>query len=413
MEKTIVLNEPHKLLIWLLVFFFAASPCDYVLPHLGSATVLWLLGLIISAFCVLDLIVFGGKKLVLTTDNAYLLFLCFLATVSMAWAAEFSRAQSALVSFISVAAMYFMLFLYKFTKEDIKKIEYASMVGGFIMIFFVFTQADLSRVAAGYRLDFDTIAGDNSSSFSDPNGLSARLMMPLIFCFKYIFEGKNKFLKLAFIAEIGGIVYIMFLTGSRAAVITLALVVFTILMKNLNGKRAGTAVIMVFAVFIALIIFPDLLPEHIYNRIFNFEKYQEVMTYEGDRVDIWGKAITQVFPKSPLFGYGIGNSPVAMREVYGKLKALHNSWLVFLIDLGLVGFLLWMGFIISKIKLAHKLRSKSVYPIVITLAVVIMATTLDGEREKYLWNAFLYSHMLYTAYYATTFEDEYIREDLK
>ncbi|MBE6680319.1 MAG: O-antigen ligase family protein [Ruminococcaceae bacterium] len=406
MGNTLVLNKPHKLLSWLLAFFFVASPCDYVMPHFGAATVLWLLGLIISIFCVMDLMLFGNKKFVVTTDNSYLLFLSVFAIISMLWAEEFVRAQNALVSFISVAAMYFMLFLYKFTEKDIKRIEYASIIGGFIMIYYVFTQVDLDRVMAGFRLDFDTIATDDSSSFSDPNGLSARLMMPLVFSFKYFFESKKLWQKLICIAEIGGIVYIMFLTGSRAAVITLALVVFIVLFKNLSGKRAGTALVMIFGVIIALLIFPGLLPEHIYNRIFNFAKYQEVMTYEGDRIDVWKNAITQVFPKSPIFGSGIGNSSVALREVYGKIKAVHSSWLVFLIELGLFGFVFWMSFVIGKIKLSFKLNSKSIYPVVITLAVIVMATTLDGQREKYLWNTFLYSHMLYTSYYATTFEDQ-------
>ncbi len=395
MEKSLFLNKPKKLLIWLLTLFFAATPCDYILPHIGSATVLWLLGLLISAVCAADLFLLGHKKVIITTENIILVLLTFLSLVSMLWADDYAGARSYFFSFVAIAAMYFMLFLYDFEKEDIKRFELASIAGGLLMIFYVFTQVNLDLVRAGYRLDFNNIG---SEDFSDPNGLSARLMMPLVFCFKYIFEGKKLVFKLPLIAELAGIVYIMFLTGSRAAVITLALSVFIILMSNINGKRSGTALIMIFAVFIALIIFPNMLPEHIYNRIFNFENYEAVTYTEGDRIDIWKNAITTVFPKAPIFGFGIGNSSYAMSEVYGKIKALHSSWFVPLIDLGIVGFALWMSFVISKINLSVKLRTKTIYPLVVMIATVIMATTLDSQKEKYLWNAFLYANMVYTMY---------------
>ncbi len=395
MEKSVLLKQPSRLLIWLLTLFFAATPCDYILPHIGSATVLWILGLLISAVCALDVFVLGQEKTTVTSDNIILVLLCFLSLLSILWANDFWRAHAYFISFVFIAVMYFLLFLYEFTNEDINNFELASIIGGAVMILYVFTQVDLELVNAGYRLDFNEIG---SEDFSDPNGLSARLMMPLVFCFKHIFEGKKLIPRLFLLAELGGIVYIIFLTGSRAAIITLALAVLSIVIKYINGRRVGTVVIMIFAVFIALMIFPGMLPEHIYNRIFNFESYEAVILTEGDRIDIWKNAITEVFPKSPIFGVGIGNSPVAMKEVYVKLKALHSTWLVPLIDVGIVGFVLWIAFVIPKIKLSFKLRAQTVYPFAVMLAAVIMATTLDSQKEKYLWNAFLYAHMIYTAH---------------
>ena len=390
-------NKPPKTLVWLLIVFFAATPCDYALPRFfgKNATILYVLGIAICAACFADLFLGREKKLFLPTDNAAIIFLCLLACVSLIWAEDFNRGKNMLISLAAIVVMYFLLFLYKYTKEEIKRIEIASILGGLYMVLFIFTQVDLSLVSAGYRLDLYTLSG---GAYSDPNSLSARLVMPMVFCFKYIFESKKKLLKLFLLAEIGGIVYIMFLTGSRAAVITLAIVIFAILMKNLSGKRACLAFIMVFAVFIALSIFSNLLPQHLYVRIFNIESYTAMASAEGDRFDIWKNVFTRVFPESPLLGHGIGNAPVAMEPIYGKIKAIHNAFFVYLVDLGIIGFLLWMVFVVGKVKTAIKLRKKYIYPSIIILGTVIMACTLNAEIEKYLWNSFLYVHMVATSH---------------
>lgn len=387
------LENPSKIFTYLLALFFFAVPLDYVLPHIGSATVLTPLGLIIAAMAAFMLFTRGNLQV--DKDQLSIVFLIIVTVISALWAEDTDKAFSNGFSFVATALMYCLLFSFKFSKDEIKLFEKASIVGGFIFILYVFTQVDLDLVRAGYRLDLDTVG--NKDHFSDPNGLAARLIMPMVFMLKNIFENPKKRNKFICIAGVAAAVYIIFLTGSRASVITLG-ALFVIILLHYGGNRAGVALaLLLLAVVVALYI-PNLLPEHIYERIFSADKYNEVTTIKGDRVDIWKNVLFKVFPDAPILGHGTGNSSVALKEYYGAVKGVHNSWLVVLGDLGLLGFVPWMLFVFGKIKQAFSLRKKSIYVLAVLAGVIIMATTLESSREKYLWNGFLYVHLYLTMY---------------
>lgn len=386
-------NYCPKFIYRMLILFFWATPLDYVLPHFGSATILLVLGLLISAYSVFDLI-FRVGRFYLKQEDLIIVYLAFLSLVSLAWADNLYRAQSDLVSYLATYAMYFLLFAYRFSEKQIARIEYASVFGGVCMLVYVFTQVDMSLINGGYRLDFNNIGGE---AFSDPNGLAARLMMPLVFSIKGLFERKKNLQRIVFLLSAGSIVYIIFLTGSRAGVLALLGVLFFVLQKHMSARRLGTFLAIIILIVVSIFLLLQILPDHITGRLFNIDNYREVATKEGDRIDIWKNLFTRVFPKSPIWGYGIGNAALAMSDVYYRTKAVHNSWFMVLLDLGIIGFIPWVVFTFRKVKRAYLLRKEN-YAFVATVGTFLMALTLDGTKEKYLWNVFLYIHMVSTLY---------------
>ncbi|MEE1279016.1 MAG: O-antigen ligase family protein [Acutalibacteraceae bacterium] len=390
MEGSIKIENRSKIITYLLALFFMVIPFDYVLPHIGNATVLTPIGLIICAFAAFGVL---GKRATMDSFQLVVLWLIVLSITGMLWAEDANSARSQGISFASTAIMYFLLFFYSFSKKEITIFENASILGGILLVLYVLTQADLDAVYAGYRLKFSSIG---SEFFSDPNGLAARLVLPFVFTMKRLLEKGNLLIKFILLLSLAGMFYVFFLTGSRAAMIVLAVVCLIILFGVMNDKRSGAFVAIVLIFSLALIIAPMILPEHIMERIFNIDKYKEVTEIEGDRIDIWKNVILEVFPKSPIWGHGTGNSAVALKEVYGHLKAVHNSWLVFLAELGILGFFPWVVFTVSRISQAANMRRKNPYVFAALMGVLIMAATLNSEREKYLWNGFLYVHMIYT-----------------
>lgn len=386
------IENKSKFLTFLLAIFFLATPIDYILPHFGNATVLFVLGIAISLFLMGSLII---SNVIFDRDQVLIVSLIVVTIVSFLWAEDTDRAFSYAFSFIATALMYLLLFFFKFSKDEIKKIETASIIGGIIFLVYVFTQVDLDAVRAGYRLDLSSVG--NQEYFSDPNGLAARLVMPTVLMIKRFLEKDKLLEKLLYGVSLGLIVYIIFLTGSRAAVIMLASILL-IVISNFATKSASAVALIVFLILVAIIYVPDLLPEHIYNRIFNFDKYQEVTTLEGDRIDIWKNVLFELFPNSPLWGYGIGNASLALAPFYGRIKAVHNSWLIVLVDLGLIGFIPWIALVFEKLKQAFKIRKKDIYVLAVIVGVIVMASTLDSAKEKYLWNGFLYVHMIMSMY---------------
>ena len=387
------IENKSKILTYLLVIFFLFSPIDYIMPHFGSATILTVVGLGVSAFAVF--FAFGNESAKVASDQTRILLLMLLMIISNIWAQDTTRSLSYTFSFVATSLMFFMLFFFKFSKEEIELMETVSIIGGAIFVLYVFTQVDLSLVRAGYRLQLEQVG--NEEYFADPNGLAARLMMPLIFVVKRIFGKVRIELKVVYCILLATMIYIIFLTGSRAAVIALAVAGLAVFFA-FSGKKASSAVTFIAIALVVVILVPNLLPEHIFDRIFNFEKFKEVMTVEGDRIDIWKNTIFNVFPRSPICGHGAGNSSIVLADYYGRVKAVHSSWFTMLGDLGFVGFVLWMSLVMGKTKEAYAMRKSNMYPWAILIVVLIMASTLDAVLEKYLWNAFLYVHMINTTY---------------
>lgn len=387
------IENKSKILTYLLGLYFLASPLDYILPHFGDATILTAIGLVISAFTLF--FAFGSESAKMTADQVCILFLALLMIISNLWAQDNERSYSYTFSFAATAIMYFLLFFFKFTKQEIDLFEIASIVGGALFVVYAFTEVDMAGVNAGYRLHLKSVG--NEEYFADPNGLAARLMMPLLFTIKRFLEKGIIYLKVIYGVLLALMVYVIFLTGSRAAVITLSALVLVIVL-SLGRKRLSQVVFFCFVAFIIIMLVPDLLPSHIYDRIFSFESYQDVTTREGDRIDVWGKTIFNVFPQSPIWGHGAGNASIVLEEYYGQVKSVHNTWFSMLGDLGLMGFVLWIAIPLGKLKKAVSLRKKNVYPLAVLIGVLVMAFTLDAMMEKYLWNGFLYVHLISTMY---------------
>lgn len=387
------IENKSKVLTYLLVAFFFATPIDYILPHFGTATVLTVIGLFVAAFAAF--IAFSSESARMTSEQTCILLLFLFMIASNIWAGDKTRAYTYTFSFVATAAMYFLLFFFKFTKEEIDMFEIAAIIGGAIFVIYIFTDVDMALVRAGYRLQLKHVG--NEEYFADPNGLAARLMMPFVFTIKRIFGKATVRFKILYGCLLAAMVYVIFLTASRAAVISLV-VIGVIVFFSFDNKRIGTAMMFVFVAIAVIILIPDLLPEHIFNRIFSIEKYKEVVTIEGDRIDVWTNTIFEVFPKSPIWGHGAGNASNMLSEFYGFNKAVHNTWFTMLADLGIIGFVLWVSIPYGKIKQANALRKNNIYVFAVLVAVLLMASTLDAVLEKYLWNAFLYVHMMTTMY---------------
>lgn len=389
MEGSIKIENRSKVLTYLLALFFMAIPLDYVLPHFGNSTVLTPIGIAICFFAAFGVF---GKNISMDSFQLAVLWLIVLTITAVLWAKDTDVATSAAFSFSATAVMYLLLFFYSFSKKEITIFENASILGGILLVLYVFTQADLEAVYSGYRLKFSSIG---SEFFSDPNGLAGRLMFPFVFTLKRILEKGNLIIKVVLIGALAGMFYVFFLTGSRAAMIALAIICLIVLFGVMHDKRSGAFVAIVLIFSLALIIAPMILPEHIMERIFNIDKYKEVTEIEGDRIDIWKNVMLEVFPKSPIWGHGTGNAAVALKEVYGRVKAVHNSWLVILAELGILGFFPWIVFTVSRISQASALRRRDAYVFAALIGVLIMAVTLDATQEKYFWNGFFYVHMIY------------------
>ena len=397
---TIRIPQKNRIFGILLAMLFFLVPLDYVFPHIGNATLITVTSIIIILYGLFAVIT-GTKKIILYKETKLLVFLIFVYLISALWAIDNSAALSRMVPVLNTVLLYIIATQFDLDKKYIRLLENASILGAFALSLYVLRFVDLGLVFAGYRLKFNLIGG---SYFSDPNGLAGRILLPLIILINRVQQKQKLYKRIIYIIMLLMVSYILLLTGSRAGILAILLGIITLFILGFKKKEKWVLIslfLFILVVYLAL----RFLPEHIVNRIFNIEKYNEVSVLEGDRIDIWKHVLFDLFYKSPILGYGGGNAPNALKEIYGYGKAVHSSYLNVLCELGLIGFIPWMMFVFKKVKTAFKLRNINPMIFAATVSIIFMAATLDAFTEKYLWSIFIYLH-LYNKYAVGEYETE-------
>ena len=85
-------ENKSKIFTTLLAIYFFATPLDYVLPHFGNATVLFVVGLLISAFALFFAL--GHEKAEIRADQTTILLLALFMIASNFWAQDTTRSFS-------------------------------------------------------------------------------------------------------------------------------------------------------------------------------------------------------------------------------------------------------------------------------------------------------------------------------
>ncbi len=175
-------------------------------------------------------------------------------------------------------------------------------------------------------LSLGSIARLRGAGFlSDPNDFAQILIMalPLIYLARRRGRGNANYL-LAFVPS-ALVLWAMYLTHSRGALVALAVVVLVAMHKKLGRTAsAGLALALVLSMF-----------------ALNFTGGRAIGTVEGaDRLEAWSVGL-QLFKSAPLFGTGFGSF-----TDFSDITA-HNSFVLCLAELGLVGSTIWLSLLVT------------------------------------------------------------------
>ncbi len=183
--------------------------------------------------------------------------------------------------------------------------------------------------------------------------------------------------------------YAILLTGSRAAIVALAVGIAIFVVQNvLSGKVSLFAKIGIVALvflFVAVIVLnaDSILPRNLYDRIF-VSSYAD--SSNAHRLELWSFGL-EGFLRRPFFGYGIGNYNYYVINVLGMTQhtvvVAHNTYLDALLDLGIVGLLPILALVLGRLK--GVARSKVLFPAI--LSTLFTALIVGGERTFFFWNA--------------------------
>lgn len=288
--------------------------------------------------------------------------------VSVLWTYNTHVFELHIASHIGMTGMFLLITAIKLSRRTIhyftSVIWFSSLIMGFLFLFF--SRPYLGTLTARKVIHL-------FGTETDPNNLAAFLVIGIIVSIYYLLSKKNILLS---ILTIGLNLYATLSTGSRGALLALAvsialIIIFKFADKTLKLKHLVPILILgaIAGVFIL-----RYLPASIFERLFDFDTYED----GSGRIEIWKNALS-VLENKYFFGAGWG----ANYGYGGFYKAVHNTIISMLVDVGILGVLAFFIPIISGG--LTLLKKKESLPAVLLFSVLFISLFLDTINKRFFW----------------------------
>jgi O-antigen ligase len=312
----------------------------------------------------------------------YFWFLIYVFINGFAWPSSFTREN--FTFYVSIAVLGFLVLTQINTEKRLHLIIWAVLVSALV----VSINSIINYVG------FQSVTARAAGGAFDPNYFAISLL-PLIAISAYNFGvEKNKVLKVVSV-----VICLVFLGGlavtqSRGGFVGLAGMLF---IAFFTARKKFAALIIILVASVLIISF---MPEHFWDR-FAETKLEATTPEESQSATIGStvrryylaKAAWEMFLKNPIFGVGLGNfyweCPLYYPLYPGRA---HNMYLEILAEMGITGFILFMGMLVSffrclkrlgKAEFPYNLRAKSFF--VGHMGFFIAALFLHAQQEKGFW----------------------------
>jgi putative inorganic carbon (hco3(-)) transporter len=312
------------------------------------------------------------------------------AVFSIIWAADGGVAESTALRLALNVVLLIVVPTFVSTRRDLLIVVYAYVFGAGLTAFYGIASGNTNTDAAG------RLAG----GVGDPNELAALLVPGIVLAFVLMPLAKTLFMRASLIVAVAIQAVALVLAQSRGGLIALAAAALAAILwggrqrrKVLTGVVAAVSSIALYAALGSL----------------SLGRFSSFGGGGTGRVDIWSVAL-RVFHAHPIQGVGIGNFPVVEGQyaaanlnitridlVLDMHKVAHNTYLNVLADLGLVGFVLFVGLlflvlraIAARIRVAMsngdlELEGLARGLLVALIGLLVAYTFISAQYEKQLW----------------------------
>ena len=232
----------------------------------------------------------------------------------------------------------------------------------------------------------------------DPNYLCAYFLFAMIFCIIVLLQKNSIKAKLVSTIELIIYVYIIIGTGSRGgvlAIVTASIVAFlfyrnenTLMMSSLINR-----ILLVILVFIMLNVVESYISTDILSR-FSLETLSA--SSGTGRYDIWESAMNAFNESSflrQLFGYGTGSAvSITYLFPFQHHIVFHNMFIESLLEIGVIGAVIYIVFIFSFVYEA--LKRRNIYCVAILIGMIVLSLSTSISVFKPYWNIMIYTMVL-------------------
>lgn len=312
---------------------------------------------------------------------AYIIWLVY-KFITLFWTTNYWMFNATAVSQVGMVAWLICLTSVEMDRETLDGIVNSVAIGsfsiGFLSLFF--SEAYHGNVAERQVL---TLFGVQS----EPNNQGAYIVVGFtIFLYRLLNLNKNR---LFYIAPLLVNAYATLKTGSRTGLTTLAFITVAIFWQSLRKRNLSIwkgLILGAISILALYFVVKKYLPQNTFDRLFEFD------TYEGgsNRVFLWKNAF-ELFKKNlnPFLGAGWG-AYFGYNNIY---KAVHNTYLGMLCDVGIFGFLLFFVPIINA--MWQLLKKRDILPICFFITAAVPAFFIEAINKRYFWNAVILLFIYY------------------
>ncbi|WP_203141130.1 O-antigen ligase family protein [Marinobacter mangrovi] len=334
---------PFKLYVIYLISFFIHLP-ERITP-LGLIRFDFILVLLIT-YLIFASKVSTGPKLDSASKYLFAIFVYAIVTLPIVeWPG--SVINRGLIEFIKGAIFYFFTVNLVVSEKRLKVVVYVFVICNLIRII----EPLVLNLTMGY-LGSETYLGDGDfagrlagapSDTINPNGLA--FVIATVFPFlHYVVSPINKRMFFLYVILVPVLLYTMGLTLSRSGALAIAIIAFGVFVKS--KRKLLLSLIGVAGVIVITMSLNDIQKDR-YMSLVSHDTRQSASA-EG-RIDGWWRDF-RVAMNRPIVGHGLGTSREANWNVAGKDQISHILWAEVWQEIGLIGLVLFILYLVSMIK---------------------------------------------------------------
>lgn len=363
----------RKIAFWISLAFLFTLPWEEIVNIEGFGAISRVLGFLLAACWGLSVLV---TKKIRNPHPFHVIFTLFIMwhITSVFWTIDLNLTMRRIQAYIQLIPMLYIIWDLYTNPTDIKLGLQAYVLGAYVSIFSL-----ISNFLAGAQFFYYRF----SATGFDVNNIGVILALGIAPAW-YLFNAENGN-KLSWLFKVINLIYIptavlaILLTGSRGALLTTLFALIYVFLAP-SQIRLSSRIVTIAIIVIALIVMQPLIPLETLQRIGTTED-QIVRGTLGGRYPIWVLGIS-AFVEKPIFGVG-SSAFVAATELN---KAAHNSLLSILVEVGLIGFSLFvilMG--ITTYKAFHHKKREALLWLAVLGILMIGIFSLNWAHRKQFW----------------------------
>jgi O-antigen ligase len=372
----------HSLVLVLLMAMVCQIPWESI-GVLGSfGTLIRAIGIATFSLGIIAVISTGRFRRLLLIHYLMILFVTF-AVFSLVWTQNDEATIARIMTYGQLLS--FVWLIWEFAPDPFRQklLMQAYIFGGSVGILTQFFGHSISSVEAS-SIEAQRLAGGNL----DLNEFAIDLLMSMPMAVYCALDPKiNRILRIAYLFYCPVCALSILLTGSRMGFISMCVMTTLLCIFYLYKRPVLTISLGIILGAPFLMLFTKFMPESTWERL--AKTYEELQTGKwSGRLEIYDAGMT-LYRQYPVVGTGSGTFSHVIGKVIGGRMAsasAHNTYLSVLVELGMVGFLIFFSILVAACIYTFKMSYRERFNWqIIFFTWSVSAVALHMDYFKVLW----------------------------